>query len=395
MSYPSLRRFIIKRNWRRRSKTTVRMADTPPGEVAEADFGRLDMVTDPATGVRKAVWAIVIVTCHFRHCFVWPMRQHMLPVVIAGLGAAWAFSGGMPKYLVATGIFGARPNRRGAVTPTLTLTSPAMPSLTNPAAFLLSIRSDRGFGVIRATCLGVNKCDARNFRAPTSHTCRTSCKEVSAMLLPYRKATLPAASFRNSSGAWSGKARWRAPITSSLIVALLLAIATTIPSSAALAHDVPGDMHIRPGVEGYNPAAAMVDNDGRSSPASGESIDHETIWSGTLSVQAFPEAPDFYGYSIYHSVGELDRTSFLADGRAYTVTVMALSPIGNALGLRLIPDLYPEDASGWTLLVDGAELPLTHQSVGPDYEDNETLLLWQNSGLSWADGQEVSVQLIR
>ena len=100
VSYPSLRRFIIHRNWRRRSKTTVRMADTPPGEVAEADFGRLGMITDPATGKRKAVWAMVIVMCHSRHCFVWPMMQHKLPDVIAGLEAAWAFFGGMPKYLV-------------------------------------------------------------------------------------------------------------------------------------------------------------------------------------------------------------------------------------------------------------------------------------------------------
>ena len=60
LSYQSLRRFIINRNRRRRSKTTVRMADTPPGEVAEADFGRLGMITDPATGKRKAVWAMVI-----------------------------------------------------------------------------------------------------------------------------------------------------------------------------------------------------------------------------------------------------------------------------------------------------------------------------------------------
>ena len=100
VSYPSLRRFIINRNWRRRSKTTVRMADTPPGEVAEADFGRLGMITDPATGQRKAVWAMVIVLGHSRHCFVWPMQQQKLLDVIAGLEAAWAFFGGIPKYLV-------------------------------------------------------------------------------------------------------------------------------------------------------------------------------------------------------------------------------------------------------------------------------------------------------
>ena len=100
VSYTSLQRFVAKRNWRKSSKTTVRMADTPPGEVAEADFGRLGMITDPATGKRKAVWAMVIVLCHSRHCFVWPMLQHKLEDVIAGLEATWAFFGGMPKYLV-------------------------------------------------------------------------------------------------------------------------------------------------------------------------------------------------------------------------------------------------------------------------------------------------------
>ena len=98
VSYPSLRRFILKRNWRRLSQTTVRREDTAPGEVAEADFGRLGMITDPATGRRQAVWAMVIVLCHSRHCFVWPIQSQKLEDVIAGLEAAWAFFGGMPKY---------------------------------------------------------------------------------------------------------------------------------------------------------------------------------------------------------------------------------------------------------------------------------------------------------
>ena len=114
VSYPSLRRFIVKRNWRQGSKTTVRMADTEPGEVAEADFGRLGMIVDPATGRRRAVWALIIVLSYSRHCFVWPMQSQKLEDVIAGLedviagledviaglAAAWAFFGGVPGYLV-------------------------------------------------------------------------------------------------------------------------------------------------------------------------------------------------------------------------------------------------------------------------------------------------------
>ena len=85
VSYTSLRRFIRKRNWGRRSVRTVRRADTEAGEVAEADFGRLGMITDPTTGRRKAVWALIIVLSYSRHCFVWPMYSQQLEDVIAGL----------------------------------------------------------------------------------------------------------------------------------------------------------------------------------------------------------------------------------------------------------------------------------------------------------------------
>ncbi len=100
VSYTSLRRFIRKRNWGRRSVRTVRMADTEAGEVAEADFGRLGMITDPTTGRRQAVWALIIVLSYSRHCFVWPMHSQQLEDVIAGLEAAWAFFGDVPRYLV-------------------------------------------------------------------------------------------------------------------------------------------------------------------------------------------------------------------------------------------------------------------------------------------------------
>ena len=100
LSYQSVRRFVIKRNWHGASRSTVRMEDTPPGEVAEADFGRLGLIPDLETGKRRVVWAMLIVLCHSRHCFLWPLHQQTLPEVIAGLEAAWAFFGGMPRYLV-------------------------------------------------------------------------------------------------------------------------------------------------------------------------------------------------------------------------------------------------------------------------------------------------------
>ena len=99
VSYTSLRRFIRKRNWGRRSVRTVRMADTEPGEAAEAGFGRLGMITDPATGKRKVVWALIIVLSYSRPCFVRPAHRQKLEDVIAGLEAARGFFGGVPRYL--------------------------------------------------------------------------------------------------------------------------------------------------------------------------------------------------------------------------------------------------------------------------------------------------------
>ena len=76
------------------------MEDTPPGEVAEVDFGRLGLIHDPDTGHRRAVWALIVVMGYSRHCFVWPTFGQKLEDVIAGLESAWTFFGGIPRYLV-------------------------------------------------------------------------------------------------------------------------------------------------------------------------------------------------------------------------------------------------------------------------------------------------------
>ena len=83
VSYASLQRFVARRNWRRRSKATVRMEDTAAGEVAEVDFGRLGLIHDPDTGRRRAVLALIVVLGYSRHCFVWPAFGQKLEDVIA------------------------------------------------------------------------------------------------------------------------------------------------------------------------------------------------------------------------------------------------------------------------------------------------------------------------
>tara|TARA_Y100000310_G_scaffold22023_1_gene21266 strand:- start:852 stop:2453 length:1602 start_codon:yes stop_codon:yes gene_type:complete len=100
VTYSSLRRFVNRRNWGRRSQRTVRMADTKPGEVAETDFGRLGLVWDPVAGRRRVAWALIIVLAYSRHSFVWPLFQQRLTDVIEGLEATWAFFQGVPQYLV-------------------------------------------------------------------------------------------------------------------------------------------------------------------------------------------------------------------------------------------------------------------------------------------------------
>ena len=100
VTYQSVRRFIERCHWRRPRRTTGRMEETPPGEVAEVDFGRLGLIHDPESGRRRTVWALIVVLGYSRHNFVWPTFHQNLEEVIAGLEAAWAFFGGIPKYLV-------------------------------------------------------------------------------------------------------------------------------------------------------------------------------------------------------------------------------------------------------------------------------------------------------
>ena len=98
--YTSLHRFVERRQWRRRRTSTVRMGESGPGEVAELDFGRMGYIQDQETGRRRAVWGLLVVLAYSRHSFLWPTYGQKLEDVIAGLEAAWAFFGGIPKYLV-------------------------------------------------------------------------------------------------------------------------------------------------------------------------------------------------------------------------------------------------------------------------------------------------------
>jgi transposase len=100
VSYTTLRRFVAQEGLGRRARTSVRMAESAPGEVAEMDFGRLGVLVEPTTGTRRTLWALVVVLVYSRHAFVWPLFEQTLPAVIGGLEAAWGFFGGVPRRLV-------------------------------------------------------------------------------------------------------------------------------------------------------------------------------------------------------------------------------------------------------------------------------------------------------
>jgi transposase len=100
VTYSTLRRFVRRAGLLPSARTTVRMADTAPGEVAEMDFGRLGVLVDQDTGKRVTIWALVVVLSHSRHSFVWPLLRQTLPAVIEGLEMTWRFFGGIPQRLV-------------------------------------------------------------------------------------------------------------------------------------------------------------------------------------------------------------------------------------------------------------------------------------------------------
>ena len=95
--YSSLHRYAVKHcHFGRRSRLTVRMAPTAPGEVAEIDFGRLGRINDPETGRVRTVWALIVILPYSRHQYVHVSFEQTVPAVIDGLESAWLAFGGVP-----------------------------------------------------------------------------------------------------------------------------------------------------------------------------------------------------------------------------------------------------------------------------------------------------------
>lgn len=99
--YSSLHRFAVGHlGFQARRRTTVRMAEVEPGEVAEVDFGRLGLVPDPETGKRRVVHALIVTLVYSRHQYVHVTTSQKIPDLVDGLEDAWEFFGGVPARVV-------------------------------------------------------------------------------------------------------------------------------------------------------------------------------------------------------------------------------------------------------------------------------------------------------
>jgi transposase len=110
-SYMTLLRFVRRAGWSSRPRSTVRVAESEAGEVAEIDYGRMGMLLNPLTGKWQAIWALVVVLPFSRHCFVWLTTRQTLDATIEGLEAAWVVLDNFPAAIAGPDALEPRPTR--------------------------------------------------------------------------------------------------------------------------------------------------------------------------------------------------------------------------------------------------------------------------------------------
>lgn len=82
------------------SGVTVLRDDPPPGSEAQVDYGMLGSWTDPVRGVRRRVWAFVLVLAASRHMFVRPVLSMDQQAWNAAHVAAFEFFDSVPARIV-------------------------------------------------------------------------------------------------------------------------------------------------------------------------------------------------------------------------------------------------------------------------------------------------------
>jgi transposase len=74
--------------------------ETPPGEVAQVDFGEVTPLVDPFTGQLRRTWAFAMVLGWSRHLFVEFVFDQKLPTWLVCHQHAFEFFGGVPRRIV-------------------------------------------------------------------------------------------------------------------------------------------------------------------------------------------------------------------------------------------------------------------------------------------------------
>jgi transposase len=99
--YSSLHRWATSElGFSDKRRVTVRVADSPPGDLAEVDYGRLGPVLDRDADRRRVAWALVVTLAHSRHVYVHVGFSQTVADLVEGLECAWAFFGGVPARVV-------------------------------------------------------------------------------------------------------------------------------------------------------------------------------------------------------------------------------------------------------------------------------------------------------
>jgi hypothetical protein len=98
--YSSLHRFARAHLGFGAPTLTVRVAEPPPGEAAEVDFGLLGLWFDPDRERRRRVYGLLVTLCFSRYAFLAITLRQDLTAVLDGLESAWVFFGGVVKRLV-------------------------------------------------------------------------------------------------------------------------------------------------------------------------------------------------------------------------------------------------------------------------------------------------------
>jgi len=98
--YRTLHRFAVAECGFRVRGTTVRVLDGDPGVECQIDFAQMGFITDPDTGRRRKVHALILTAVLSRHMFVHLSYGQTLADVIAGCEAAWSYFGGVFKVLI-------------------------------------------------------------------------------------------------------------------------------------------------------------------------------------------------------------------------------------------------------------------------------------------------------